>query len=281
MLEATLQPSNMGRGVGHGSGIRNKIPDRYYIRRRQCSEFICNVVVPAGRRGSVSGSWPPLFHPESAQRDLRGKAGHCSPWKSPSSFNENPATPSPSPLSTSTSCTTSAQFHHFLKQPPFALPSCFLTLLCSSPKGTGPNHLPTGKVRAAPVPAPATPDIPGKDAPLGWGCLHPRCGGAQSRSNLSCGQAGRCPPAGAPVAGSPVPGPFSVPQAPLPGSNCQPIAQMKNEAPGGPAAPPSSRVSKEPLSQKPLGQPAHRPPMGRPFHLLHSASARERPQPPE
>ena len=97
MLEATLQPSNMGRGVGHGSGIRNKIPDRYYIRRRQCSEFICNVVVPAGRRGSVSGSWPPLFHPESAQRDLRGKAGHCSPWKSPSSFNENPATPSPSP----------------------------------------------------------------------------------------------------------------------------------------------------------------------------------------
>lgn len=86
-----------GQGVGHGSGIRNKIPDRYYIRRRQCSEFICNVVVPAGRRGSVPGSWPPLFHPESAQRDLRGEAGHCSPWKSASSFNENLATPSPSP----------------------------------------------------------------------------------------------------------------------------------------------------------------------------------------
>lgn len=45
-------------------------------------------------------------------------------------------------------------------------PSCFLTLPCCSLKGSRPNHLLTGKVRAAPVPAPATPGIPEKGPQL-------------------------------------------------------------------------------------------------------------------
>lgn len=81
-----MQHSNMGGvGVVAGRVWLSDLGTKFLagvILRKQFSAFICEVAAPLGGGAVSPAAGHPLVCPASAQRDFRGKVGHCSPWES-------------------------------------------------------------------------------------------------------------------------------------------------------------------------------------------------------